>query len=171
MQWYYSKNGTQLGPVPQDELVAKLAGGEVASTDLVWREGMADWLPAGQQRELSNTVAPQAPLQAPPVGGGETPVSPYSPPISSGSVPPAGDIPNYLWQSIVVTLFCCLPFGIVAIVFAAKVDTLKAQGNIAAALSASSSAKTWCWVSFGIGLAVMGLYFVGIIAGAVANSP
>ena len=31
------------------------------------------------------------------------------------------DIPTYLWQSIVCTLLCCMPFGIVAIVFAAQV--------------------------------------------------
>ena len=31
-------------------------------------------------------------------------------------------VPNYLVQSILVTLFCCLPFGIVAIVYAAQVN-------------------------------------------------
>jgi len=36
---------------------------------------------------------------------------------------------NWLWQSIVVTLFCCVPFGIVGIVYAAKVDVLYFNGR------------------------------------------
>jgi len=32
---------------------------------------------------------------------------------------PGGTIPNYLTQAILVTLCCCVPFGIVAIVNAA----------------------------------------------------
>ena len=48
MSWYYSKNGTQLGPVTEQELKAKGGSGEVLATDLVWKEGMPDWLPFGQ---------------------------------------------------------------------------------------------------------------------------
>ena len=62
------------------------------------------------------------------------------------------DVPNYLWQSIVVTILCCLPLGIPAIVYATKVNTLLMQNNVPAAREASKSAKTWCWVAFGLGL-------------------
>ncbi len=58
-------------------------------------------------------------------------------------------IPNYLWQSIVVTILCCLPFGVVAIVYAAKVDGLTASGDLAAARAASNSAKLWVNLSEG----------------------
>ena len=137
MQWYYSKNGTQLGPVEESELRAKLASGEVSATDLVWRDGMTDWLAAAKVAALgSPTGLPAATPPVPPVSGGVV-NSPYAPPASLPStVAYAPNIPNYLWQSIVVTLFCCLPFGIPAIVYAAKVDTLKAQGNIAEAMAA-----------------------------------
>ena len=37
-------------------------------------------------------------------------------------VPPT-KIDNWLWQSIVVTICCCLPLGIVGIVFAAQVNS------------------------------------------------
>ena len=60
---------------------------------------------------------------------------------------------NYLFESILVTLFCCLPFGIVAIAFAAQVNGHVAAGNHRAAMSASQNARTWCWVSFACGLA------------------
>ena len=149
MQWYYSKNGTQLGPVEQGELIAKLSSGEVAASDLVWREGMLDWVPAGQVAELRNLLAPvSSPLSLnKDLGAG----SPYAPPMAGQQGMPYGgaDIPSYLWQSIVVTVFCCWPFGIPAIIFAAKVDGLKSRGDLAGAQAASASAKTWCWVSLG----------------------
>ena len=62
-------------------------------------------------------------------------------------------VPNYLVQSILVTLFCCLPFGIVAIVKASNVNSLVAAGNIAGAQEASAAAKKWCWIAFGLGIA------------------
>ena len=73
-------------------------------------------------------------------------------------------VPTYLAHSILVTLFCCVPFGIVGIVYAAQVNSKLASGDYAGAVEASNKARTWCWVSFGIGLAVglMWLFF-GII--------
>ena len=59
--------------------------------------------------------------------------------------------PNYLVQSILVTLCCCLIGGVVAIVYAAQVNSKWAAGDTAGARQASANAKMWCWVSFGIG--------------------
>jgi len=81
-------------------------------------------------------------------------------------------VANYLWQSIVVTVLCCLPFGIVAIVFAAKVNGLVQAGKIEEAQAASNTAKMWCWISFGVGLVVIILQIllnIGVIAGAAAS--
>jgi hypothetical protein len=168
MQWYYSKNGTQLGPVEQAELISKIASGEVAPSDLVWREGMLDWLPAGQIAEL-RSLAPSTGYPQAPAGQGA--VSPYAPPTAGQQMGAYGgaDIPNYLWQSIVVTVFCCWAFGIPAIVFAAKVDGLKGRGDLVAARAASDSAKMWCWVSFGIGVGVNLLVFLAFVGGAIGS--
>jgi hypothetical protein len=65
---------------------------------------------------------------------------------------PRGSVPNYLTQAILVTLFCCWPFGIAAIVSAAKVNTHLARGEYEMAVKASEDAKKWCWVSFVLGL-------------------
>jgi GYF domain 2 len=35
MQWYYSKNSMQLGPVSQAELLAKVASGEILRSDIL----------------------------------------------------------------------------------------------------------------------------------------
>ena len=64
-------------------------------------------------------------------------------------------IPNYLAQSILVTLLCCLPLGIPAIIFAAQVNGKLAAGDVEGALNSSRIAKMWCWISFGLGLVVI----------------
>jgi hypothetical protein len=76
-----------------------------------------------------------------------------SPVISENSIPQK--IPNYLAQAILVTLLCCLPLGIPAIVFAAQVNGKIQAGDIAGAQEASRKAKLWCWWSFGVGLGVV----------------
>lgn len=151
MEWYYAKNGRQLGPVDHAGLVRRIAAGEVAPTDLVWRDGMADWTPAGQIPELSVAPAAGATEMSASEQGAVDPASPYAPPAVGWS-PPNPElvmIPNYLWQSILVTVLCCWPFGIPAIVYAAKVDGLKARGDIAGARAASEKAKQWCLISVG----------------------
>jgi len=67
-------------------------------------------------------------------------------------------VPNYLVHAILCTIFCCMPFGVVAIVFAAQVNGRIELGDYAGAVELSNKAKTWCWVSFGSIAAVVGLY-------------
>ena len=56
------------------------------------------------------------------------------PPPPAGGLPPAGAPPNNnLVLGILVTIFCCLPFGIVSIIYASKVDGLAMAGDIAGA--------------------------------------
>jgi hypothetical protein len=72
---------------------------------------------------------------------------------------PAASIPNYLWQSIVVTLCCCLPLGVVAIIFAAQVNSKLAAGDIAGAQDASRKAKMFCLIAVGLGLVINIIWF------------
>lgn len=73
---------------------------------------------------------------------------------------PAGSVPNYLVQAILLTTCCCPPFGIVAIVYAAQVNGLLQTGDIAGARKASASAKMWCWVALGGWIVAALAYFV-----------
>ena len=77
--------------------------------------------------------------------------------------PTGAGVPNYLVQSILVTIFCCLPFGIPAIVFAAQVNGKLAAGDHAGAVDASNKAKMWCWISFGVGLAFLVIWLFGVL--------
>ena len=164
MQWYYAKNSTQLGPVTDAEIRGKLASGEIGAADMVWKEGMQDWLPVSKVPELA-AIIPS--LQQPAPMPGQPPVyqqSPYQTPMTAGT-----EIPNYLWQSIVVTVLCCWPLGIPAIVYAAKVDGMKARGDIRGAMEASANAKKWCIISLVCWVVLVALYLLLVVGGIVAS--
>lgn len=71
-----------------------------------------------------------------------------------GAGPSGSPPPNYLWQAIAVTVCCCIPLGIPAIVFASQVNSKWNAGDHAGALAASAKTKTWCFVALGSGLVV-----------------
>jgi len=174
MKWYYAKGGSQQGPVSTEDLQAKISSGELAASDLVWRDGMKDWLPLTQVGDFGSYLPGAAASQPPatPAAGGQVQSSPYAAPVapSVGAPGPGAPIPNYLWQSIVVTILCCWPFGIPAIVFAAKVDGLVSRGQYAEAREASDKAKMWAWISFGSAFVVIVLYFLLVVFASVANA-
>jgi len=60
---------------------------------------------------------------------------------------PGQALPNYLVHSIIATLLCCLPAGVVGIVYAAQVNGKLAAGDYAGAKKASDQAKLWCIIS------------------------
>ena len=75
---------------------------------------------------------------------------------------PAGEAPkNYLVWSILVTLFCCLPFGIVAIVKSSQVNGLWAQGRFAEAQASADSAKKWVTWAVVVGL-IVNVIYIGV---------
>ncbi|ORA17214.1 CD225/dispanin family protein [Mycobacterium arosiense] len=95
---------------------------------------------------------------------------PDYPPPSPGYPPqqPAGQAPNnYLVWSILATLFCCLPFGIVAIVKSSQVNGLWAQGRYAEAQASADSAKKWVIWSVAIGVVAGIIYGILMAAGAL----
>jgi hypothetical protein len=67
---------------------------------------------------------------------------------------------NWLVESILVTLFCCLPFGIAGIVFASQVNSKLSVGDFAGAQKASQEAGKWTKIGFFVGLAVIVLYII-----------
>lgn len=73
--------------------------------------------------------------------------------------PPKSPKPSsFLAWAILATIFCCMPFGIVSIVNASKVDGLWNANDLEGAREAARKARTWFWWSFGIGLAFWLLY-------------
>ena len=91
---------------------------------------------------------------------------------NSNIMPPKPD--NYLVWAILSTICCCLPFGIVSIVYAAKVNSLYMAQQYDLAENASQNAKKWAIIAAVSG-AVIGiiyglLYFVVGIASLSAGN-
>jgi hypothetical protein len=57
-QWFYARGTEQQGPVDVHTLRGLLAAGQVQPGDLVWRDGMPNWRPAGEVDELRPPPAP-----------------------------------------------------------------------------------------------------------------
>ncbi len=48
MNWYYARGDERMGPVDEAQIVALASTGQITAQTLVWREGMADWMPWGR---------------------------------------------------------------------------------------------------------------------------
>ncbi|SFQ43506.1 MULTISPECIES: CD225/dispanin family protein [Actinomadura] len=83
----------------------------------------------------------------------------YPPAPPPGPAHSAGPPPNHLPWAIATTILCCLPAGIVSIVFAAQVNSKWMSGDQAGAYKASNNAKTWAIVSAVLGVIVGVIYF------------
>jgi hypothetical protein len=70
---------------------------------------------------------------------------------------------TWLVESILVTLFCCLPFGIVGIINASKVESRFYSGDVDGAIRASEEAARWTKIGFWVGLSVVVLYFLFVV--------
>jgi hypothetical protein len=105
--------------------------------------------------------------------------SPLTPPAYSQMDPglPTGGapmlVPNYLVFAILVTVFCCLPLGIPALVFSSQVNTKLSLGDHNGAIDASKKAKMWCMIAgisgFVVNGAVILFLLIMVFVGAASS--
>jgi len=119
--------------------------------------------PGGQPQDAPPPPYGQTPYQQPPYG---QPQGPWGQPQSPGGGPPN----NYLVWAILSTLFCCLPLGIVSIVFAAQVNNKYNMGDYAGALDSSNKAKQFAIVSAVVGVIVGVIYFAVVAANSGSST-
>lgn len=157
MKYSISRNGQVIGSYSEEEIRGYIQQGRIIGSDYALPEGGQQWIPVSQ---LSfSAPAPAAPGAPPP------------PSASAAGMGSNRTKPNsYMVQSILVTLFCCLPLGIAAIVYAAQVDSKYNAGDYTGAQDASKKASMFSWISFGIGLVGVLGYGVLMAVGAMASS-
>lgn len=188
-QYYYiGPNNQQMGPMPGEELV-----GIINMDTMVWAPGMANWMPAKNVPELAEALAMKQQQQAPqppfvgaapnvppyqgqhiPYGGPAQPQGQYGYAQQNqyqnnfnGGMPPRPE--NYLVWAILTIVCCCWPLGIVAVVYASKVNGLYDQGQYEEAKKASDNAKTWTIVSAVLGFVATGVaFFAGMLDGFIS---
>lgn len=161
MQYWINHNGVQSGPVDLDGL--KQMG--LTSSAYVWHEGLADWVKITQLPELQGyydlsvhqpepqpirqSESPQAPVAM----GEPLATEPQQPQFVEQPTTPIEPCPptNLVW-AILATVLCCLPAGIVAIVYATKVTNKYRAGDIEGAKRASETGAWWCIITIILGL-------------------
>lgn len=129
----------------------------------VWRPGLSDWVTASELPELADWLTTPEIPQIPDLPTGEpvqqfcqpeTPVYPEHPVHTYDHMPaPQQPMPRtYLALSIIVAILCCIPFGIVAIVYSSKVEPAWRRGDLTGAQRYSENAELWIIASVVIGL-------------------
>ena len=164
MQYWINHNGVQSGPMDLEAL--KQLG--LTSAAYVWHEGLSDWVKITQVPELQGVydlagveMGESAVAEAPvaPAPEQQVPVErqpyqsqqPYQPQYADQQ--PAEPCPptNLAW-AIVSTVLCCIPLGIVAIVYATKVTKKYQAGDIEGAKRASEVGAWWCIAAIVLGI-------------------
>lgn len=123
--WFVGRNGERSGPFSDDQMRQMAAAGQVRPTDLVWKEGLAGWVPLSSMRELLPVPAGVPgvavnPYASPAVSDS---AAAYSPVSTGGGMQYAEYMPRvgaYLLDMIFINLMTCIPqygliFGIVAL--------------------------------------------------------
>lgn len=108
----------------------------------------------------SAAAGPTEPAPAGRSDGGTYSAASASAAPADRSVPPNKKIEDHLIKSIIATVCCCIPFGIVGIVYAARVEALLRKGNRAAAEDAGRKAGLWSNLAIGEGIVVNTLAFI-----------
>src|SRR5207244_12312570 len=62
--WYLARAGKQSGPYTVEQLRQLAAGGAMTATDLIWKQGMSNWVAASQVPGLLPAPAPRPPPPA-----------------------------------------------------------------------------------------------------------
>ncbi len=153
IQYYIVSNDRQAGPFPESKIREMLGAGVIAPDTLCWTDGMEDWQPIAEVIQIDTASGP--PLPAVPQS-----VKPGYPPKADGDTSAPQYIPNYLAQAILVTLFCCMPLGIPAIIYASQVNSKAQAGDIEGAKDSSRKARVWSWWSFGVVVASFVLHLL-----------
>jgi len=99
-------------------------------------------------------------------GGRRHPLRPTAPPRPPG---PGAPPPNYLVWAILTTIFCCLPLGVVSIVFSTQVNSKWAMGDVAGAQAASANAKKFAMWAAIVKVALAILYLIAVVALGVGS--
>ena len=55
-RWYVAVNGERIGPLTLEQVVLDAARGDINEQDLVWKDGMTDWVPLLSVREVDDAL-------------------------------------------------------------------------------------------------------------------
>lgn len=141
MNYWAVINDVKVGPLTVEQL--KACG--VTAETLVWREGLDQWVMANSVAELAPIFESIGAWTQYASGANALPQQ-----EQQEAMPPCPT--TYLAWAIIVTILCCIPFGIVSIIYAGQVSTKYNQGDYAGAMQSSERAALWLIIAIVAGL-------------------
>lgn len=158
MEYWIIVDGKAQGPYGVADMIRR---GVTPSTP-VWRQGMTEWVPAGTVRELAGYFSTTENYQSQQLGYSTPPPSPGAAPVPQSSAGPAWHAVNddnrqpmpstYLGWNIAATVLCCIPCGIIGIIYSVMTRNKYDQGDYAGAQNASKWAAIWLILGIVLGL-------------------
>lgn len=157
-KYFYTDGTNNFGPFTYEELREK----NITRETYIWFQGLGEWSLAGKVAELNDLFKlvppPRAESNATYI---ERILNQPIPKVDNDSYATRQTPPKtWLVESILATLFCCLPFGIVGIINAAKVESRFYAEDFEGATRYSDNAKKWATISFWLGLVGGALTFI-----------
>jgi hypothetical protein len=151
-QYFIMQNDQQTGPFTLEQLKTM----QLSKDTKIWYQGLDSWKTIEEIPEimqlgsyLTNYTAGNTNWQ--PLDGNSGMTKPEPP-------------KTYLTEAILVTIGCCWPLGIPAIVYASKVEGKYQQGDYEGAEEASRQAKNYTQYSFWSGLVIVVLYILLLVS-------
>lgn len=158
--WWYAKGDKRFGPYSTSELKGAATAGQIASTDLIWKEGMDNWLTASSVKGLIPVAVPTVPPPLPSEQRGNSTIA--KPPASKSQLSQgirksaSADAPSF-WNPIALSnwSFFLLPvFGAYLVT-----ENYKAMGNT------TEAKKSMDWLYISIAVILAGWLLVGVSGG------
>ncbi len=146
--WIY-KDGQQSGPYTPDQL-AELG---VSPRTRVWYSGLPRWCEAGSLPELAFLFGqkPEA-AQATPLFIAQPPSQPQQLSAADSAEQKAPQCPpSHLVWAVLLTLLCCSPFAIAAIVTGVLASARHAEGNFSASRRLGEATEWLIMLAFALG--------------------
>lgn len=172
MEYWIIVDGKAQGPYGVADMVSR----GVTPATLVWRQGMTEWVPASTVRELAEYFPADVREVADDASSLGFSTPPPSSPITSAQPPQCDAAPvqpnptegmppmpaTYLGWNIAATLLCCLPAGVIGVIFSVMTRDKYQRGDYEGAKQASSRAGVCLILSLVLGL-------IAGVLGAVLN--
>lgn len=159
MEYWIIIDGKAQGPYGVDDMIRR----GVTPTTPVWRQGMTEWVPAGSVRDLAGYFSVNEAYHSQQFEYSTPPPSPADPAArqSCGSFErhtancnnDRSPMPStYLGWNIAAAVLCCIPTGIIGVIYSSMTRNRYDQGDYAGARDASKWASVWLILSVVLGL-------------------
>lgn len=136
-QYYYFVDNERIGPLSLEEIRQS----PIVADTLVWCDGWSCWKPAWQVDELCDLFAIEA-------SNGSLVVPNYTVNADANYDTSRPEEPrDYLISAILVTFFCFIPFGLVAIYFAVRAEDAYQNEAYDRAMHLTHKARKWVLIT------------------------